>query len=519
MLCPPNSLVPFRDLPKEDQIGGYPTLEQMTQSTIDASEIDSEGRCVILEFPAFVLLGVYAPANRDESRDEFRMGFLNLLDARVRNLVSLGKRVILTGDLNISREVQDAAWVPVAIRKREITADEFISSPARRLFNHLLEGGKVIGPRDESREQPVLHDPCRAFHPDREGMYTCWETKVNARPGNYGARIDYVLSSIDMRDWFADANIQEGLMGSDHCPVYTIFADKVTIDGQEVCLSDLLNPPGTFNNGTRLIPWSSKFFLPMSGKLITEFDRRRSIKDMFSKKPSTSHVVTVEPSPFVSPTVDKPVTPEPASQSSSTQSSTKANPLPETKKALGKRTQQLESSSGSNAKRSKSNGSTTPKGQKSLKGFFAAKSSSSGLDGTTDFSQTPTNSQGEERESLPWTSPGKVSQPPSQELSPPPPSSTTPPRPTLKPTVSDPIATKESWGKLFIKPSVPKCEHDEPCKTMLTKKAGVNCGRSFWMCKRPLGPSGQKEKGTQWRCATFIWCSDWNGNGIGAGGT
>jgi AP endonuclease-2 len=76
-------------------------------------------------------------------------------------------------------------------------------------------------------------------------------------------------------------------------------------------------------------------------------------------------------------------------------------------------------------------------------------------------------------------------------------------------------ASKQSWGKLFSKPASPNCEHGEPCKTMLTKKPGVNCGRSFWMCNRPLGPSGSKEKNTQWRCSTFIWASDWTGTGNG----
>ena len=75
--------------------------------------------------------------------------------------------------------------------------------------------------------------------------------------------------------------------------------------------------------------------------------------------------------------------------------------------------------------------------------------------------------------------------------------------------VYDPIENKESWQTLFRKPAAPLCEsHEEPCKSMQTRKKGENQGRSFWMCARPLGPSGTKEKGTQWRCPTFIWCSD-----------
>jgi len=79
--------------------------------------------------------------------------------------------------------------------------------------------------------------------------------------------------------------------------------------------------------------------------------------------------------------------------------------------------------------------------------------------------------------------------------------------------VHDPVASKESWSRLLRKPATPLCEHSEPCKSMLTRKKGENQGRSFWMCQRPLGPSGNKEKGTQWRCSTFIWSSDWKGDG------
>jgi AP endonuclease-2 len=80
-------------------------------------------------------------------------------------------------------------------------------------------------------------------------------------------------------------------------------------------------------------------------------------------------------------------------------------------------------------------------------------------------------------------------------------------------------ATSASWSALLnSRPTAPKCEdHSEPCKTMQTKKKGSNQGRSFFMCARPLGPSGQKERGTEWRCGTFIWCSDWqNGKGAAA---
>ena len=231
VLCPPNSSTSFRDLPEDQQVGGYPTLTQAARApnASDLSEdfalLDSEGRCIILEFPAFVLIGVYNPASRDQSRQAFRIAFLNLLDIRIRNLIALGKRVILAGDLNIIKHESDMANAETDLRKRGMTIEEYFSSPSPRLLNQLVTDGVVYGERDSERQASVLYDICRAFHPTRKGMFTCWETKINARPGNYGSRIDYVLCSLDMCDWFEDSNIQEGLMVLWHLNIYKTQSD------------------------------------------------------------------------------------------------------------------------------------------------------------------------------------------------------------------------------------------------------------------------------------------------------
>ena len=134
------------------------------------------------------------------------MDFLNALDARVRNLTAQGKQVFLTGDINISKCPIDSAHALEGIRKCATTKEEFLSSPPRKLFNELLDDGEVVGTRETGREKPVLHDICRTFHPARPGMYTCWDTRLNTRPGNYGSRIDYVLCSLGMRDWFTNSH-------------------------------------------------------------------------------------------------------------------------------------------------------------------------------------------------------------------------------------------------------------------------------------------------------------------------
>lgn len=497
-LCPPNSDVPFRDLADDQQIGGYPTLEQMSETEFDAATLDAEGRCVILEFPAFVLVGTYCPAERDETRTHFRTAFLKVLDWRIRNLVKMGKRVVWVGDLNISREEIDTAMADETMRKNGVDHVGWMSTPARRLFNQLLVGGKVYGERDEGREEQIMWDVCRSFNESRKGMYTCWETKVNARPGNYGARIDYVVCSHDMKDWWMDSNIQEGLLGSDHCPVYGVLKPTVEIDGEERHILDMVNPPGMFENGQRKEEWTNKNLLVMSGKLIPEFDRRRNIRDMFSKKPSLSKSFSSFPATSskdastgdclalqaakipeeacVSPQPDVPA-------NVSHQSSNTSNAL---KRTISNTTL------APTAKKPRSEPDCLAKGQKSLKGFFTMKTPAKTEEPTDSSSSSPEKSSASQELAL------SVSEP-------------SPAR--TERSIQDEAAafeTKKTWDKLFARPIAPKCEHDEPCKTMLTKKPGINCGRSFWMCNRPLGPSGKQERGTQWRCNTFIWASDWD---------
>ncbi|GKT46046.1 DNA-(apurinic or apyrimidinic site) lyase 2 [Colletotrichum spaethianum] len=560
ILTGPNSTTSFRDLPEAQQIGGYPRPDQLL-GEVDEATLDSEGRCVVLEFPAFVLIGTYSPATRDSSRNDFRLGYLNALDARVRNLVAAGKQVILTGDLNVIRDEMDTCNVREALRKEGMSVEEWMGMPSRRLFNHLVFDGQVTGERDEGRETPVLYDLTRIFHPTRLGMFTCWDTKRNTRPANNGSRIDYILCSAGIKDWFTDSNIQEGLMGSDHCPVYANMADTVKANGKDTSVLDLMNPDGMFRDGKRLREWSAKDLLPLSAKLIPEFDRRRNIRDMFMKKPAAKPspnpaLSAVELQSLVSeepPTPQEKENPEPSQQEASeppaSQASVQSNPVkpslaPSTTrppasqtKSPVKRVSETTMSTKRPAKKTKTTDTDSSSKQSTLTGFFKPKQPPpkpipTEADPTRPNQLSPTNNRGAAG------SGGGLSRPSLSGISktPPPPSvgavaADAPPPPAPSPSLSatnsvaafavasaldtsekvfDPIEVKESWSRFNLgKRVVPKCEHGEPCIILQTKKPGVNCGRSFYICPRPLGKSGEKEKGTEWRCGTFIWSSDW----------
>ncbi|EMC98165.1 hypothetical protein BAUCODRAFT_32166 [Baudoinia panamericana UAMH 10762] len=538
VLPSPNG-TPYCQLPEDQSIGGYPSELQVAELGVDPMVLDAEGRCVMVEFPAFVLLGVYSPANSNGLRDDFRYGFICALDCRIRNLSKAGKRVVLVGDLNVSRDERDTASALEDMRKAGITHEEYISTPNRRIFNQLLVDGEVVGERDDGRESGLLWDTCRAFHPQRERMYTHWEQKINARPGNFGSRIDFVLVCEEMQTWVKDANIQEGLVGSDHCPVYADFHDDVMCAGETVKLADAMNPAGVFSRGFRAREWRLSDVPVFSAKRLPEFERRRSIKSMFStpsliKQSSTQvaqGVFDAERSFIPSPPQresEEPHTTVPLSQEiASTAPTAHDNQSSSGVKRKASMATKLKSS-----KRQKLDGAAPSlKGQQSLKGFF--QSGRAEVD-TTASTQSSTAIEPDAAGVLttPETSPIKSTDgginasatpaydptthlpdldsnlPPSSQSS-----TTSPSRVSAKLAAVE--RTQRSWSTLFSRPVAPMCEgHDEPCKSMLTKKKGSNQGRSFWMCARPLGPSGNKEKGTQWRCPTFIWCSDWqNGKG------
>jgi AP endonuclease-2 len=336
-------------------------------------------------------------------------------------------------------------------------------------------------------------------------MYTCWETRKNARPGNYGSRIDYVLCSSGIKDWFEDSNIQEGLLGSDHCPVYATLKDTLQIQGEEIHVIDRMNPEGMFRNGKRLQEWCNKNLLPTSAKLIPEFDRRRSIRDMFFKPPFPSKnkeaspaavaktpetAETVSTAAFLAETsankeayeggvsleAEIPTPPAPPSQSSQ---SNVTNTLPAKRQApspASKRPQKK-----NKPPLTKESSKSGPgKSQSSLTGFFKPKTPTptsppdlrAQTDGASDQPPPPT----EEARPSPSKQTGQISphvakKPPCDDIA-----EWEAEPPSSKDKVHDPVQARESWSKLLGKRVPPMCEHDEPCISLLTKKAGVNCG-------------------------------------------
>lgn len=307
--------------------------------------------------------------------------------------------------------------------------------------------------------------------------------------------------------------------------------DTIDIDGKMVHTLDALNPPGMFKDGKRLRDHAQKDILPTSGRLIPDFTGRQSIRDMFAKRPSLKPASTSDVSG------GSPIRQDASSAESKPAVEVEDMPVavveimaspskhvaPVTSRTAPKRALSDKSPKARAAKKSK--GSTAApsqgpsKGQSQIMGFFTRKPKQDSIPEMPDPAASQPSSTGTHLEQD-HTAPVEV-----DELQ-----TSTPS--ILENTTHAELAARESrgessvelnpafiaedpardleqsktqWAQLLSKPQVPLCEHGEPCKLMLSKKKGPNFGRYFYMCTRPLGASGDKEVGTQWRCRSFIW--------------
>ncbi|MGX7163284.1 exodeoxyribonuclease III [Enterococcus massiliensis] len=166
---------------------------------IGIPEHDTEGRVITLEYPEFYLVTCYTPNSQNELRrlpyrmtweDAFR-NYLNQLKEK--------KSVILCGDLNVAHEPIDLKNWKTNQKNAGFTPEE------REKFSTLLDNGYI--------------DSFRYFYPELEGVYSWWSYRFNARKNNAGWRIDYFVTSADLKEKLTDAKIHTEIFGSDHCPV------------------------------------------------------------------------------------------------------------------------------------------------------------------------------------------------------------------------------------------------------------------------------------------------------------
>ncbi len=161
-------------------------------------EHDNEGRLITLEFSKFYLVNCYTPnSKRTLERLPYRMIWEDVLREYLQSLDKI-KPVIYCGDLNVAHQEIDIKNAKSNVGNSGFTNEE------REKMTILLTSGFV--------------DTFRYKYPDKE-TYSWWSYMFKAREKNAGWRIDYFLTSDDLKDQIKDAYIYTDVLGSDHCPV------------------------------------------------------------------------------------------------------------------------------------------------------------------------------------------------------------------------------------------------------------------------------------------------------------
>lgn len=165
---------------------------------IGKEEHDKEGRIITLEFENFYLVTNYTPnAKRELERLDYRMIWEDEIRKYLLNL-NKTKPVIMCGDLNVAHEEIDLKNPKTNRGNAGFTDEE------REKMTELLNVG--------------FTDSFRYLYPEKQ-EYSWWSYMGHAREKNIGWRIDYFITSKDIKKNIKEATIYSEVLGSDHCPI------------------------------------------------------------------------------------------------------------------------------------------------------------------------------------------------------------------------------------------------------------------------------------------------------------
>jgi exodeoxyribonuclease-3 len=121
----------------------------------------------------------------------------------INTLRDEGKSIIVCGDVN-------TAHTPIDLARPKANEQTSGFLPIEREWmDTLLEAGYI--------------DTFRHIKGEERDRYSWWSYRAGARAKNVGWRIDYFFVSEDLREKIVDADILDGVMGSDHCPVKLVL--------------------------------------------------------------------------------------------------------------------------------------------------------------------------------------------------------------------------------------------------------------------------------------------------------
>ena len=162
---------------------------------------DYETRIVTAEIGSLIVASVYVPNGGKDF--PAKMKFLGEMERYVAEVHASGARLVICGDINITRSERD-------VHPKERNPNLVGQRPdEREIFERLLAQGLV--------------DVGRALDPDNENLFTWWAPWRRMRERNIGWRLDYILASESLASKATQCSVYREIGTSDHAPVVAIF--------------------------------------------------------------------------------------------------------------------------------------------------------------------------------------------------------------------------------------------------------------------------------------------------------
>ncbi len=172
---------------------------------LGVEEYDREGRTIIAEFKDLWLFNCYYPNGGDENwRVPYKLRYSEAILQKALELKKIsGKEIIIMGDINTAHQEID-------LKNPESNRNTTGFLWHERVYiDKLLSSG--------------FSDIFREFYPGKEGCYTWWSYRTNARARNAGWRIDAFFLSNGLKRKVKEVYHDDQTMGSDHCPIMLQF--------------------------------------------------------------------------------------------------------------------------------------------------------------------------------------------------------------------------------------------------------------------------------------------------------
>jgi exodeoxyribonuclease-3 len=180
----------------------------VTRTQLPGDAGDTQARYIEAAVNGVIVTSLYAPNGNPQPGPKFdyKLAWLERLEAHARELHAAGVPVVLAGDYNVVPT--DFDIYPT----KSYAKDALVQPQSRALFRQILAQGWL--------------DPIRTLHPDAP-MYTYWDYMRNRWPRDAGLRLDHLLLSPHAAKRLAEAGVDRDVRGeegaSDHAPAWIVL--------------------------------------------------------------------------------------------------------------------------------------------------------------------------------------------------------------------------------------------------------------------------------------------------------